>query len=140
MHPERAKRLGLASALGTIAIAHYALMGMGERPELIAHVHVDNTLPHELLTERLGFVWDSVYDKQVPKAELEAIVGVPVNLPADSNGMIRGRGLRFQRHMLKEFADRLLNGKLAKREVTIGNLYFAPDALAETVQLLQELA
>jgi hypothetical protein len=140
VHPERAKKVGLASALGTVAISHYALMGMGDRPELIAHVHVDNDKPHRLLTEHLGFVWDANFDKQVPKAVLEAAVGAPVNLPADATGMICGRGLRFERPMLKVFADRLLNDRLAKCQVTIGNRYFAPDALAETVQLLHELA
>ena len=130
---------GLASAIGTIAIGAYAVQdAAGHR--LIAHVHVDNPAPIDLLTKRLGFS-DLNEPIAIKKTDLEAKLGYAIpSMRAGTDGMIRGNTYGFSRTHLDVLADRLFTGRLAKVPVVIENQYFQGDALAVTVATLRELA
>lgn len=133
------RHTGLASAIGTVAIGAYAIQDAADH-RLIAHVHVDNPAPIDLLTKRLGFS-DLNEPIAIKKTDLEAKLGYPIpSMRAGADGMIRGNTYGFSRTHLDVLADRLLTGKLAKVQVVIENQYFQGDALAVTVATLRELA
>lgn len=131
------KGTGLASAIGTVAIAAHFLH---DPSPLYAHVHVDNRDPLPLLTERLGFTKIEGEPAELNKAELEKALGKTISMRADTDGIIRGNTFGFSPKWLAELADRLASNKLAKSPVQIANKYFEQEALAETVKTLRDLA
>lgn len=128
---------GLASAIGTVAIAAHFLH---DPSPLIAHVHVDNQDPLPLLTKRLGFTKVEGKPAELNKAKLEKDLGKTISMRADEDGIIRGDTFRFSPKWLSECADRLATNKLAKIPVVVANKYFEKDALAESVRILRDLA
>lgn len=131
------KGTGLASAIGTVAIAaHY----FHDPSPLIAHVHVDNRDPLLLLTERLGFTKIDGEPAKLNKADLERERGGTINMRADPDGFIRGHTFGFSKKWLATLADRLESQKLAKEAVQVANMYFEQPAIAEMVRTLRDLA
>ncbi len=131
------KGTGLASAIGTVAIAAHFLH---DPSPLIAHVHVDNQDPLRMLTERLGFTKIEGKPAELSKVALEKALGRSINMRADALGIIRGNTFGFSRKWLAELANRLANKKLAKNLVQVANKYFEQEALVETVKTLRDLA
>lgn len=131
------KGTGLASAIGTVAIAAHFLH---DPSPLIAHVHVGNRDPLPLLTERLGFTKIEDRPAELNKSELEKALGKTISMQADADGIIRGNTFGFSPKWLAELAHRLASNKLAKSSVQVCNKYFEPGSLAETVRILRELA
>jgi hypothetical protein len=109
---------GLGTAIGTVAIAAYALHDSAEHG-LIAHVHIDNTKPLALLKDRLGFSLVEGELAKITKAELEASLGHSIDMRANADGIIYGYTFRFSRTYLDELANRLSTGRLAKVAVTV---------------------
>lgn len=131
------KGTGLASAIGTVAIAAHFLQ---DPSPLIAHVHVDNTDPLPVLTKWLGFTQIEDKPAELNKAELERKLGKAVAMRADDKGIIRGNTFSFSQKYLAEFANRLESGKLAKAAVRIDNKFFESSSLTETLKILREQA
>lgn len=127
---------GLASAIGTVALATHALHIAAP---LISHVHVENKEPLVVLTKWLGFKMRNEKPIEVSKSELEKKHGM-IEMKADPDGFIRGNTFDFTVTELKTFADRLESGALAKIGVNVESQYLSGTNLKESVGLLRELA
>lgn len=92
---ESCRGLGIASALGISVISsHFALMLPAK---LIAHVHVENSMPRGLLQEQLGFRLTG--QVQLPGDD------APKNMKRDENGFVVGDVFEFGRSRLGDFAN-----------------------------------
>jgi hypothetical protein len=94
----------------------------------------------KLLTERLGFAKRAGKPAELKKADLEKDLGRSINMKADENGIIRGNTFEFSPRFLHVFADRIESKRLARSPVEVESRYLAPDAIAETIQILRGLA
>lgn len=131
------KGRGLASAIGMVAIAaHY----LHDPSPLIAHVHVDNQAPLDLLQKRLGFQLDPQQPVSIVKAELEKDLRRTIEMKADEGGFIRGNTFVFSPKRLADFAECLVRDSLAKERVVIDNKYFSQSIIQETARILRSIA
>ena len=118
---------GIASALGTLAIANTFLQhGVAVRA-LIAHVHVDNPDPRRLLQEHLGFL-------PTNKVECMEAHEAPSNMRRDATGKVCGDVFAFGRSFLNTFANHIESGRLAKVAVH-AELQFMQEAAANAAEL-----
>lgn len=129
---------GLGSALGVLAISSLYLYEPPQRGErLIAHVHIDNSLPRHMLEVQLGFIQ---VGQETPPSEV-----VPPGLRRNSKGEVVGDLYEFRISTLDKFADWLetfegwvegRNGYLA----TNLNLEFFQAYRDTAIQILRESA
>lgn len=90
--------LGVAAALGTVAIS--TQLGWDPKPEkvpLIAHVHEENKLPRNVLSQHLGFA--DTGKQEVPPVE------PPPSMKRNASGQVVGDLFAFQNRQLMTFAD-----------------------------------
>ena len=129
---------GIGSALGVLAISsHYLYEPPHKGERLIAHVHIDNSLPRHMLEVQLGFVQ---VGQETPPPEV-----VPPGLQRNAKGKVVGDLYEFRISTLDKFADWLetFDNRVEGRGgylTTNLNLQFFQADRATAIQALRELA
>ena len=94
---EECRGLGLATALGIIAISNHFVWDPPLRRRLVGHVHEANRLPRGLLIRQLGFVH---VGQEIPPAHI-----APPSMARNANGDVVGHLFEFRWDTLFRFAD-----------------------------------
>lgn len=129
---------GLGSALGVLTISSLYLYEPPQREErLIAHVHVDNSLPRHMFEFQLGFIQ---VGQETPPSEV-----IPSGLRRNSKGRVVGDLYEFKTSNLNKFADWLetfdgwVEGKHGCLATSL-NLEFFQAYRDTAIQILRESA
>lgn len=129
---------GIGTALGVTAISSHYLYNPPPKDErLIAHVHVDNISPRNMLATRLGFV---LVGQETPPSEV-----VPPGLRRNLNGEVVGDLYEFKIPILDKFADYIeaFDGRLEGKKgylITHLNLQYIRADRANSIKSLREYA
>lgn len=129
---------GIGTALGVVAItSHYLYEPPLKKERLIAHVHIDNDLPRNLLEMQLGFIR---VGQEIPPSEV-----VPSGLRRNLKGEVVGDLYEFNIKTLNKFADWLeaFDGRIEGRKnylITHLNLRFIQEDRATAIKALRQYA